>query len=124
MTEPRQRVFISSVMDSYKNFRDAASEGIRQAGCEPVRAEDFPAASAAYETVSAFTNTIGGWLVYGVRDQGGAIAAHLTTQMLIKPVKPGRKYVLGEHLEEHFTPTDQASDQPCSGAVDLVTDPS
>ena len=32
MTEPRPRVFVSSVMDDYKNFRDAASEGIRQAG--------------------------------------------------------------------------------------------
>ena len=47
MTEPRPRVFVSSVMDGYKNFRDAASEGIRQAGCEPVRAEDFPAATGS-----------------------------------------------------------------------------
>ena len=34
MTEPHPRVFISSVMDGYENFRDAASDGIRQAGCE------------------------------------------------------------------------------------------
>ena len=47
MTEPRPRIFVSSVIGGYKNFRDAASEGIRQAGCEPVRAEDFPAASAS-----------------------------------------------------------------------------
>lgn len=47
MTEPRPRVFVSSVMDGFKDFRDAASEGIRQAGCEPVRAEDFPAATAS-----------------------------------------------------------------------------
>ena len=45
MTEPRPRVFVSSVMDGYSSFRDAVSEGIRQAGCEPVRAEDFPAAT-------------------------------------------------------------------------------
>lgn len=44
MPEPRPRVFISSVMEDYAQFRDAATEGIRQAGCEPVRAEDFPAA--------------------------------------------------------------------------------
>lgn len=44
MSDPRPRVFISSVMDGYAQFRDAAAEGIRQAGCEPVRAEDFPAA--------------------------------------------------------------------------------
>ena len=28
---------------------------------------------SAYETVSAFANTAGGWLVFGVRDQGGAL---------------------------------------------------
>ena len=28
MTEPRPRIFVSSVMDGYKDFRDAASEGI------------------------------------------------------------------------------------------------
>ena len=32
MTEPRPRVFVNSAMDGYKNFRDAASDGIRQAG--------------------------------------------------------------------------------------------
>lgn len=46
-TEPRPRIFISSVMDGYENFRDAARDGIRQAGCEAVRAEDFPAATAS-----------------------------------------------------------------------------
>jgi len=33
-------------MQSYASFRDAAAEGIRQANCDPVRAEDFPAAHA------------------------------------------------------------------------------
>lgn len=47
MTEPRPRVFVSSVMGGYKNFRDAAGEGIRQAGCEPVRAEDYPATTTS-----------------------------------------------------------------------------
>ena len=41
-----------------------------------------------------------------------ALAEHLTTQMLIKPVEPGRKYVLAEHLEEHFTRTDQVEPKP------------
>ena len=45
MTEPRPRVFISSVMEDYGGIRDAANQGIRQAGCEPIRAEDFSAAS-------------------------------------------------------------------------------
>ena len=43
--QPRPRVFVSSVMEDYGGFRDAASFGIRDAGCEPVRAEDFSAAS-------------------------------------------------------------------------------
>ena len=47
MTELRPRVFISSVMEDYGDIRDAASDGIRQAGCEPVRAEDFSAASVS-----------------------------------------------------------------------------
>ncbi len=43
MADPAPRVFISSVMQGYESFRDAAAEGIRRAGGEPVRAEDFPA---------------------------------------------------------------------------------
>ena len=44
MTDQRPRVFISSVMEGYAPFRDAAGKGIHQAGADPVRAEDFPAA--------------------------------------------------------------------------------
>ena len=45
MIELRPRVFVSSVMEDYGDVRDAASDGIRRAGCEPIRAEDFSAAS-------------------------------------------------------------------------------
>ena len=48
--QPRPRVFVSSVMEDYGGFRDAASRGIRDAGCEPVRAEDFSAASVSPRT--------------------------------------------------------------------------
>ena len=47
MTELRPRVFVSSVMENYREIRDAASHGIRQAGCEPLRAEDLSAASVS-----------------------------------------------------------------------------
>ena len=47
MISQRPRVFISSVMEGYEAFRDAAAEGIRRAGCDPVRAEDFPASSTS-----------------------------------------------------------------------------
>lgn len=47
LTELRPRVFISSVMEDYREIRDAASHGIRQAGCQPLQAEDFSAASVS-----------------------------------------------------------------------------
>jgi len=47
MISPRPRVFISSVMEGYEAFREAAAQGIRRAGCDPVRAEDFAAASTS-----------------------------------------------------------------------------
>ena len=47
LTELRPRVFISSVMEDYREIRDAATHGIRQAGCQPLRAEDFSAASVS-----------------------------------------------------------------------------
>ncbi len=34
-------------MENYADFRDAAAKGIRSAGCDPVRAENFPAADAS-----------------------------------------------------------------------------
>ena len=46
------------------------------------------------------------------------LAEHLTRQVLIKPVEPGRRYVLAEHLTEHPALTDQ--DDAEKG--DLVTD--
>lgn len=47
---PRPRIFISSLMQGYGQIRDAAASGIDHAGCEPVRAEDFPAAGTAPRT--------------------------------------------------------------------------
>ena len=47
VTLPRPRIFVSSVMEDYGGIRDAASRGIREAGCEPVQAEDFSAASVS-----------------------------------------------------------------------------
>jgi Domain of unknown function (DUF4062) len=38
----RSRVFLSSVMDGFEEYRQAAREGIVAAGGEPVLAEDFP----------------------------------------------------------------------------------
>ncbi len=50
MSGPRPRVFLSSIMEGYAAFRDAAAEGIGRAGCEVVRAEAFPAAGASPRT--------------------------------------------------------------------------
>ena len=40
---PQPRIFVSSVMADYQEYREAASAGIRQAGCDAVLAEDFAA---------------------------------------------------------------------------------
>ena len=50
MMVPRPRAFVSSVMENYAVFRDATAEGIRHAGCDPICAEDFPAADASPRT--------------------------------------------------------------------------
>ena len=47
MSLPCPRVFVSSVMDNCGNVRAAAAQGVRKAGCEPVLAEGFAAASAS-----------------------------------------------------------------------------
>ena len=43
MNSPRPLVFVSSVMVGHEEYREAAREGIRQSGCDPVMAEDFVA---------------------------------------------------------------------------------
>ena len=43
MNRPNPRVFVSSVMTGYEEYRDAARAGIRQAGCDAVLAEHFAA---------------------------------------------------------------------------------
>ena len=44
---PRPRVFVSSVMTTYEEYREAARAGIRQANCDAVLAEDFAAQSSS-----------------------------------------------------------------------------
>lgn len=44
---PRPRVFVSSVMNGYEAYREAARVGIRQAGCDAVLAEDFASQSTS-----------------------------------------------------------------------------
>ena len=49
-TDPRPRIFVSSLMMGYGTIREAASRAIDHAGCEPVRAEDFPAGTVSPRT--------------------------------------------------------------------------
>ena len=44
---PQPRVFVSSVMTGYAEYREAARAGIRQAGCDAVLADDFAAQDAS-----------------------------------------------------------------------------
>ena len=47
---PAPRIFLSSVIDGYNAFRNAAATGITGAQCLVVRSEDFPAASTSPRT--------------------------------------------------------------------------
>ena len=46
-TNPLPRIFVSSLMVGYSGVRAAASRAIDRSGCEPVRAEDFPAGTVS-----------------------------------------------------------------------------
>ena len=46
-TDVRPRVFVSSVMEGYGEYREAARLGIQRAGCDPVLAEDLPAQASS-----------------------------------------------------------------------------
>ncbi len=50
MMNTNPRVFVSSLMIGYGAVRDAASRAIEGAGCDPVRAEDFPAGTVSPRT--------------------------------------------------------------------------
>ena len=47
MSRPRPRVFVSSIMKGYEEYREAARAAIREADCEAVLAEDFTAQSGS-----------------------------------------------------------------------------
>ena len=48
--DTRPRIFVSSLMAGYGDTRAAASRAIDRSGCEPVRAEDFPAGTVSPRT--------------------------------------------------------------------------
>lgn len=50
MSTHQPRVFISSLIQGYGDVRNAAAEAIKRANCQPVRAEDFPAANTSPRT--------------------------------------------------------------------------
>lgn len=91
---------------------------------------------SAYETVSAFSNTEGGWLVFGIRDGAGgyetvggpevdlAVLDGLALQTLISPLEGAETpvFVLAEHLVERLGWTDRADDPIGVGASGMVTD--
>src|SRR5687768_1240105 len=44
------RAFVSSVMDGFEDYREAARRGVLAAGCEPVLIEDYPALTISPRT--------------------------------------------------------------------------
>ena len=49
------------------------------------------------------------------------LADALVTKVLFRTIEADRKYALAEHLEDRFSQTDQAADQPDARGEDLVT---
>jgi hypothetical protein len=50
MTQVQPRFFISSVIEGFESFREAAAQGVRDAGAEPVMIEQFPSLSVSPRT--------------------------------------------------------------------------
>lgn len=87
-TAPRTRVFVSSVIVGFEEFRAAAREGITQAGGEPILVnEDFPALANSARSVCLDAVASSDFLVTIVGARGGWTA-------------PSGKLVVEEELEE------------------------
>lgn len=88
LSEPKQRVFVSSVIDGFQQFRQAARQGILAAGGEPVLVnEDFPSMAASSRNVCLDAVASCDYLLSIVGERGGWTA-------------PSGKLVVEEEFEE------------------------
>lgn len=85
---PKSRVFVSSVVEGFKKFRQSAREGIDAAGGEPVLVnEDFPAQAASSRNVCLDAVASCDYLIIIIGARGGWTA-------------PSGKLVVEEEFEE------------------------
>lgn len=82
-SSPTPRVFISSVIDGFEDYREAAADGVRDAGMEPLRVEtDFPSRTdssrnACLDAVASCDVLL---LVIGERGGGAAPSGKLVVE--------------------------------------------
>lgn len=87
MSTPRPRVFVSSVMQGFELFRDAARAGVQAGACEPVMAEDWPSLAHSSRTACLDGVASADAFVLVVGERGGWTA-------------PSGKLVVEEEWEE------------------------
>lgn len=67
----RPRVFVSSVMNDFQEYRAAARTGVERAGCDPVMAEDWPSLGTSSRTACLDLVASADALVLLVGSRGG-----------------------------------------------------
>ena len=92
-TNPRPRIFISSLMAGYSAVRDAASRAIGRSGCEPVRAEDVPAGTVSPRTacLNGVASSDGLVLILGARYGEPTVAGISATEEEDREAVPGER---------------------------------
>lgn len=71
MSKPRPRVFVSSIMQGFEPFREAARDGVKASGCEPLLAEDWPSQGDSSRTACLDLVASSDALVLIIGERGG-----------------------------------------------------
>lgn len=87
MSRPKPRVFVSSIMQGFESFREAARAGIAASGCEPLMAEDWSSQGDSSRTACLNHVASSDALILIVGERGGWTA-------------PSGKLVVEEEWEE------------------------
>lgn len=71
MSRTKPGVFVSSIMQGFEPFREAARAGIEAGGCEPLMAEDWPSQGDSSRTACLDLVSSSDALIPIVGERGG-----------------------------------------------------